>query len=200
MVRFNLDPRRYEAAQDWLTPENPPEQILSDHHDYYVLWGCWRGIDPERGYLPGSQHWGLTTINQAVNDELINVDEAADIMRSTLDRLQKHNIADMFIGKYDFLLSFNDDMQTLQKEPSGEYKITIAMDAYQAYHCQLLDGIQYRAILQETASDLANVGYEMLNLAGDHVLISATPEGALMYDDVGRIRRSISNFELMKKI
>lgn len=199
MVRFNLDPRRYEAAQHWLTPEENPEKTLSDQHDYYVLWGCWRGIDPERGYLPGSQHWGLTTINQAFTDELINVDEAADIMKSTLARLEKRRVANMFIGKYDFLLSFNDDMKTLQKEPSGEYKITIAMDAYQAYHCGLLDGIQYRAIMKETAADLAEVGYEMLNLAGDHLLISATPEGALMYDDTGRIRRSISNFELMRK-
>ncbi len=200
MVRFNLDPRRYEAAAHLMTPEEIPEPILSDHHDYYLLWGCWRGIDPEIGYLPGSKYWGMTTIDQALNDELINKDEAAKIMRSTLARLEKRQLANMFIGKYDFLLSFNDDMQTLQKDPDNEYKITIAMDACQAYQRKLLDDTQYRAILRETASDLANVGCEMLNLGGDHLLIPATPEGTLMYDDAGRIQRSICNFDLIRKV
>lgn len=200
MVRFNLDARRYDAAAHLLTPEEKPEKVLSDQHDYYVLWGCWRGIDPERGYLPGSEHWGLTTISQALDDEIISADEATGIMRHTLARLEKRHMADMFIGKYDFLLSFNDDMQTLQKDANNEYKITIALDAYQAYHRKLLDDTQYRAILRETASDLANVGYEMLNLAGDHLLISATPEGALMHDDTGRVQRSICNYELIRKL
>ena len=200
MVRFNLDARRYETSAHLMTPEEPPEKILSDQHDYYVLWGCWRGIDPERGYLPGSQHWGLTTINQALNDELITSNEASGIMNRTLARLEKRQISNMFIGKYDFLLSFNDDTQTLQKEPNNEYKITIAMDACQAYQHKLLDDMQYRAILRETAADLANVGYEMLNLGGDHLLISATPEGTLIYDDSGRIQRSICNFDLIRKL
>ena len=200
MVRFNLDPSRYEAAAHLLTPEDPPEPILSDHHDYYLLWGCWRGIDPEIGYLPGSKHWGLTTINQALNDELINKDEAAKIMTSTLARLEKRQLANMFIGKYDFLLSFNDDKQTLQRGANNEYRITIAMDACLARQRKLLDDTQYRTILRETAADLANVGYEMLNLGGDHLLISATPEGTLMYDDAGRIQRSICNFDLIRKL
>jgi len=37
MVRFDLDPRRYEAAAHLITPEEKPENVLSDHHDYYVL-------------------------------------------------------------------------------------------------------------------------------------------------------------------
>jgi hypothetical protein len=200
MVRFNLDPSRYEATAHLLTPEDPPEPILSAHHDYYLLWGCWRGIDPEIGYLPGSKHWGLTTINQAMNDELINKDEAAKIMASTLARLEKRQLANMFIGKYDFLLSFNDDKQTLQREANKEYRITIAMDACVARQRKLLDDTQYRTILRETAADLANVGYEMLNLGGDHLIISATPEGTLMYDDAGRIQRSICNFDLIRKL
>jgi hypothetical protein len=200
MARFNLDPRRYDATVHLLTPEEVPEKILSDHHDYYVLWGCWRGIDPERGYLPGSRHWGLTTISQALNDKVITADEAAEIMLSTLARLEKRHIANMFIGKYDFLLSFNDDMQTLQTEPGNGYKITIAMDACQAYQHKLLDDTQYRTILRETAADLADAGYEMLNLAGDHLLISATPEGTLIRDDAGRIQRSICNFDLIRTL
>jgi len=200
LVRFNLDPRRYDATSHLLTPEEPPEKILSDQHDYYVLWGCWRGIDPEMGYLPENPHWGLTTINQALNDSLLTTDEAAAIMRNTMARLEKLHIANMFIGKYDFLLSFNDDMRTLRKDATNEYKITIAMDASQACHYKLLDSRQLRAILDETASDLASIGYEMLNLAGDHLLISATPEGALIYDDTGRIQRSICNFELIRKL
>jgi hypothetical protein len=183
-----------------LTPEAHPEKILSDQHDYYVLWGCWRGIDPERGYHPETTHWGLTTINQALIDELITADMAAGIMKSTLVRLERRHIANMFIGKFDFLLSFDHGTQTLQKDSANEYKITIAMDACQAHLCKLLDDSQYRDILQETASDLANVGYEMLNLGGDHLLISATPEGILVRDDSGRIQRTICNFDLICKL
>ena len=40
----------------------------------------------------------------------------------------------------------------------------------------------------------------MLNLAGDHLLISATPEGSLMLDPSGRIQRTICNFDLIRKI
>lgn len=200
MARFNLDARRYEATAHLLTPEDPPERILSDQHDYYVLWGCWRGIDPERGYLPGSRHWGLTTISQALNDKVINAEEASEIMQRTVTTLESHHIANLFIGRFDFLLSYNDDMQTLQTEPGKGYKITIAMDAYQAYQHKLLDGTQYRTILRETAADLADAGYEMLNLAGDHLLISTTPEGTLMRDASGRIQRSICSFDLIRKI
>lgn len=200
MARYNLDPRRYESYAHLLTPEEKPEKVLSDQHDYYVLWGCWRGIDPEIGYHPNTRHWGLTTINQALNDELISAEEAGQIMTSTQAKLEKHQIADLFIGKYDFLLSFNGDMQTLQKDSNNEYKVTIAMDACQAFQRKLLNDVQYRAILMETESDLANVGYEMLNLAGDHLLISATPEGALILDDAGRIHRSICNFDLIRRI
>ena len=200
MARFNHDPRRYDAAAQLLTPESPPARILSDQHDYYVLWGCWRGIDPEIGYRPDSQHWGLTTISQALNDRLLNSVEAGDIMRSTHARLEKRQLANLFIGKYDFLLSFNDDMCSLQKDPTNGYLITIAMDACQAYQHGLLDHCQYRTILQETTAELAGVGYEMLNLAGDHLLISATPEGSLLLDKTGRVQRSICNFDLMRRL
>ena len=200
MARFNHDPRRYDATRHLLTPEDPPEQILSDHHDYYVLWGCWRGIDPEKGYFPASKHWGLTTISQALNDKLINEDQANKIMKCTQARLETRGLADLFIGKYDFLLSFNNDTQTLQLDSCSEYKITIAMDACQAYQHDIIDDDQYRGILLETASDLSNVGYEMLNLGGDHLLISATPEGTLIRDESGRIQRSICNFDLIRKI
>ena len=200
MVRFDLDPRRYEAVRHLLTPEEKPESILSDQHDYYVLWGCWRGIDPEAGYFPANPHWGLTSINQALNEALISPEEAAGIIRNTTARLEKLRITNLFIAKYDFLLSFNDDMRTLRKEPNNEFQITIAMDANQAYHCKLLNCDQYRAILQETAAELAAVGYEMLNLGGDHLLISATPEGVLMRDVTGRIQRSICNFDLIRKL
>jgi hypothetical protein len=200
MAKYILDDRRYRQYLGMTTPEETPEKVLSDQHDYYVLWGCWRGIDPERGYLPGSQHWGLTTINQAVNDQIITTTEATMIMENAVARLRARNIQNVFIGRYDFLLSFNDDMKTLRKTDSGEYRIIIAVDAYQAYHWRLLDGIQYRAILEETESELKNLGYEMLNLVGDHLLLSVTPEGDFMHDKKGRIKRAISNFELMRKI
>jgi len=200
MTRFNHDPRRYDAAALLLTPEQPAEQILSDQHDYYVLWGCWRGIDPEIGYRPDLPHWGLTTISQALNDRLLDAQEASDIMRSTRARLENRQLANLFIGKYDFLLSFNDDMRSLQREPSNGYKVTIAMDACQAYQHGLLDHCQYRTILRETAADLAGAGYEMLNLAGDHLLISATPEGSLLIDETGRLQRTICNFALMRRL
>ena len=198
--KFILDDRRYQAARGLTTPEDPPEPLLSDQHDYYVLWGCWRGIDPEKGYFPGNPHWGFTTVNQALNDKLISPDEASSIMAGTVSKLQRRNIAQMFFGKYDFLLTFNDDMTTLKKDKNGDYVITISVDAYQAYYLKLLDGAQYRALLHETASDLRNLGYEMLNLAGDHLILSINPDGSLMLDEHGRITRSISNFELMRKL
>jgi len=200
MAKYILDDRRYHQYAHLKTPEEKPENVLSDQHDYYVLWGCWRGIDPERGYLPGGQHWGLTTINQALNDKIITLPEANIIMENAVARLRARNIQNVFIGKYDFLLSFNDDLKTLKKNDSGEYKIIIAVDAYQAYHWRLLDGVQYRTILQETESELKNLGYEMLNLAGDHLLLSVTTEGDFMKDKKGRIKRAISNFEFMRKI
>ena len=91
-------------------------------------------------------------------------------------------------------------MRTLKKDANDDYQITIAMDASQACRYRLLDSRQLRAILDETAAELAAIGYEMLNLAGDHLLISATPDGELMLDGDGRIQRSISNFEMIRKL
>lgn len=198
--KFILDDRRYLAAKNLTTPENPGEPMLSDRHDYYTLWGCWRGIDPEKGYSPSTSHWGLTTINQALADKLLTPEDAGHVMAESIAELKRRNLDHLFIGKYDFLLSFNDDMTTLRRDENGEFVVTISVDAFQAYYLKLLDGAQFRTLLHETASDLRNLGYEMLNLAGDHLILSVSPDGSLILDDQGRITRSICNFELMRKL
>jgi hypothetical protein len=199
LTAFLLDTSRYDAMSDVQTPENPPEPVLSRVHEYYTVWGCWRGIDPERDYLPGA-HYGLTTIEQVLNDRIISETESQAIMESTIARLRNIHMQDLFIGKYDFLLSFNTDRQTLKRDARGHYEITLCIDAYCAYHYRLLEADQYREIIETTHTDLRRAGFEMLNLAGDHILLSANPDGVILKEEDGTFMRTLCNFELMKEI
>lgn len=198
LTAFLSDSSRYEAMRDVLTPEHPPEPVLSRFHEYYTIWGCWRGIDPEKDYLPGT-HYGLTTIEQVLNDKIITKAESREIMASTIARLKNIHMDELFIGQYDFLLSFNSDRHTLKRDARGHYEITICIDAYCAYYFRLIDASQYRQIVDSTAQDLRRAGVEMLNLAGDHILLSANPDGVLVQEN-GDFMRTLCNFELMRKL
>lgn len=199
LTSFLLDKRRYDTMRGLLTPEDPPEPVLSPAYEYYTIWGCWRGIDPEKDYLPGT-HYGLTTIEQVLNDHIITRHESRAIMQSATERLRRINMADLFIDRYDFLLSFNPDRQTLKRDQHGNYEITICLDAYCAFHHHLLDAQQYREIIDTTRADLRRAGCEMLNLAGDHILLSANPDGVILKEADGRVMRTLCSFELMKQL
>jgi hypothetical protein len=108
-------------------------------------------------------------------------------------------MSDLFIGRYDFLLSFNPDRQTLKRDAQGKYEITICLDAYCAYHYHLLNAQQYREIIESTREELRRAGCEMLNLAGDHILLSANPDGVILRETNGLFLRTICNFELMRE-
>ena len=196
---FLMDKRRYEAMKTLHTPESPPEPVLSPAYEYYTIWGCWRGIDPEKDYLPGA-HYGLTTIEQVLNDRSVSEAESQTIMQTTNDRLSALGMADLFIGRYDFLLSFNPDRHTLKCDHQGKYEITLCLDAYCAYYYRLLDARDYREIIETTKAELCEAGCEMVNLAGDHILLSANPDGVMLKDEQGRFTRTLCNFELMKHI
>jgi hypothetical protein len=199
LTSFLLDERRYEAMRDLMTPEDPPEPVLSPTHEYYTIWGCWRGIDPEKDYLPGA-HYGLTTIEQVLNDNILSEAESQAIMESATARLRRFKMDQLFIGRYDFLLSFNPDRQTLKRDCQGNYEITICLDAFCAYHYHLLNAQQYREIMETTREDLRRAGCEMLNLAGSHILLSANPDGLILREDNGHFTRTLCNFELMKPL
>ena len=42
------DPRRFADHAAYVVPGEPPEPVLYDGHDYYVIWDAYRGADPPR--------------------------------------------------------------------------------------------------------------------------------------------------------
>jgi hypothetical protein len=135
-----------------------------------------------------------------LNDHIISEAESRAILQTTTARLRAIGMEELFIGRYDFLLSFNPDRHTLKRDPDGQYSITICLDAYCAYYYRLLNAAEYREIIETTSAELARAGCEMLNLAGDHILLSANPDGKIVKDERGRFSRTLCNFELVKDL
>ncbi|MEW6358393.1 MAG: hypothetical protein AB1696_18815 [Planctomycetota bacterium] len=78
------DDRRYETHDMWTTPEGHP--ILSEHHDYVLIWGYWNGPDEQLAVKDEQVYEGISA-RGARRRGIIGQDVYTHLLKSTAERL-----------------------------------------------------------------------------------------------------------------
>ncbi|GMU20310.1 MAG: hypothetical protein AMXMBFR13_04070 [Phycisphaerae bacterium] len=190
------DDRRYITHANLLTPDDPPEPVLSPSYDYYSIWGYHRGLDPAKVYRR-QEHWGFIDVEKAREDNFLSQEECRHVLARTRARLSAAGFTDPSIGDSQFLILFNED-GSLKRDSQGELDVTWCLDAMSALEYNLLDDANYHALIRRFETRLQDVGCEALNLSGHHLLLSMDPDCVLRQDEHGEPAVSLCNFELLK--
>ncbi len=190
------DEQRYRTHTGLLIPEPECEPILSPQHDYYTIWGYYRGVDPHKYYRPQG-HWGFIDAAKAFDDHLLNEEEYRRVLQRTRQRLVSLGLTDPIIDDYQFILLF-DHRGTLRRDVGGDLEVIWCIDALTAYEYKLIGEPIYRSIVEQAKTKLDAVGCEAPNLGGNHLLLTMTPDGELQRDENGEIQVSLCNFELLR--
>jgi hypothetical protein len=191
-LRDNL---RYASHAGLTIPGDPPEPVLSDRHDYFTLWGLWRGVEPAQQYRRVGQA-GFVDVEKAHDDRLIDDPTYDHIVRRTRQRLVAIGFNDQMLGDFEFLVSF-DATGNLELDAHGESVVRLSLDALTAVDYGLLAEFKYRNLIDQVQQKLASVGCEALNLSGSHLLLAIDSAGDFQRDAEGQIAVTICNFELM---
>jgi len=186
------DSSRYESHRGLQTADGRP--LLEYNHDYFTLWGYWRGIDPTKGYGE-SVHWGLTEAEQAFDEGLINRREYDNLVETTQRRLTRIGFTNPVLP--DRLLLFINRGEVL-RDDGGAPVITICVNGYRAFELGLIDLKEYYAMTEHMRDQLRQHGYEPLNLKGDHLLLSLDPDGNMERDEEGNLDTVLCNFEQVR--
>jgi hypothetical protein len=189
------DESRYLSHARFVTPGPDPQPVLSPRHDYYTIWGEFRGVDPHRAYRPVG-HWGFIDVRKALDDQLISPEEHNTVIGSARARLGRFGLTHKVLEEYELLLLFDEEGR-LRRDPAGAFETLLCMDALTAHDFALLDEATYRRLIERTRSRLSAVGCEALNLSGNHLLLAMIPDGVLRTDAEGEVEITICNFEMI---
>ena len=194
-VAYLADSRRYDSHKHLTLPDDSTMPVLSPSHDYYVIWGLWRGIDP----MTGSEHHGVIDVQQACDEGLLSKDEFDLLVERTRQRMASIGFADETVQHTQFLLTLLDDGKSFAREPGGSYSLTFAVDAQRAYEHGLLNEAEYRQVIERQRERLLAVGFEALELHGDHLLLALNADGVFKRDETGHPHVTQCNFDLIRR-
>ncbi|OPZ20342.1 MAG: hypothetical protein BWZ10_00685 [candidate division BRC1 bacterium ADurb.BinA364] len=186
------DDSRYDSHAEMFAPDGKP--LLQRNHDYYSLWGYWRGIDPIQGYSE-DEHWGMVDAEQAFDEGLLKEKEYHDLISTTYRRLAAIGFRRPI--RNDRIVLFLKNGMPI-KDSRGLHDVTICINGYRAIEKNLLGLDEYNRLLESTREQLRSFGYEPLSLKGDHLLFSMSPDGVLKRNEQGGIFTVICNFEQIR--
>ena len=191
---YLADTRRYESHQHLVLPDDPSQPVLSAAHDYYVMSGLWRGIDP----MTDTQHDGVIDVQQACDEGLLAKDQFDRLVEATRQRMAAVGLTDQTMQHAQFLLTFSNAGQTFVRREDGEFDLTFAIDAQRAYERGLFNEDQYRQVIEHQSGRLRAAGFEALELHGDHLLLALDPDGLFKRDSAGDLCVTHCNFDLIQ--
>lgn len=187
-VEWLRDDSRYKSHADIISADGEP--VLFQGHDYYTLWGCWRGSDPV-GLYDETEQCGVFDAVQAAEEGLLRNKEFDDLIGSTKARLQKIGFAEE-ISDDRVVISYQRG--EMVKDDADRPIVTVCVNGYRAYELGLIDLQEYNQMVSRTKQRLRRRGYTPHNLKGDHLILSITPEGEVARDVKGAIDAVLCNF------
>lgn len=190
------DRRRFDTHASLVTPEKTPEPVLSPDHDYYTIWGYYRGIDPEVEYR---RHAGVTDLEQAWREGLVGNSEYDETVRTVRHRLHDLDLDAKGAEASEFAVSVRAD-GILRRDAERGIDVSLCIDAHTAHERRLLDDEAYQALLRRLEDRLGAAGSRMLNLAGHHLLLSMHPDGRINLDEHGQPAVVVCNFEFIREL
>ncbi len=195
---YLADNSRYDSHISLLLPDDNHDPILSPLHDYYVIWGLWRGIDPTLNV--SDKFHGIIDIQQAYEEKLLKHNEYQTLLKQTRYRMNAIGFTDQIIQHTRFLLTPDvSGNHTFLREANGEFKLTFGLDVLRAYDHNLITESQYHHIVEHQRERLNNAGFELLELHGDHILLSVNPDGVIKTNDNGEMELTHCNFDLIRR-
>lgn len=193
---YLLDDRRYELFAEMTTPPPESEPVLSARHDYYVIWGYWRGVDPQGAAIRAGR-WNFVDLRKAREDGVLDEDEHAALLDETRDRLLAAGFDDITRDDDEYLLILDRDHKPMRDE-QGRLEITLSADALTVFDYGLIEEEAYRRLIERAEAKIHRAGCDPLNLSGNHLLLSMNPDGQLRRDRRGNPQVALCNFELIR--
>lgn len=193
---YLLDDRRYKLFDDLRTPPPEGEPILSPRHDYYVIWGYWRGIDPQTPAIRAGR-WNFIDLHKAGEDGVLSEGEHVAVLQETQDRLQAAGMGDVKRDDDEFLMILDHAGKPV-RDAKGRPEITLSVDALTAFDHELIDEDAYRGLIERAETKITRAGCTAMNMSGNHLLLSLNPDGELRRDGRGNAMIALCNFELIR--
>lgn len=190
------DERRFVDHGDLVTPEPEAEPVLSAHHDYYTIWDCYRGADPEQP-AEGSEGPPAVDLKCALESEMVGGEQLAEVVESTRQRLRAIGLGDEGV-EADELIVFPRRGGGLRRDDLGRVDVVLCTDALSAYEYGLLNDEAYRGVIDHLDAKLHAVDCEKLDVSGGDLLLSMNPDGRFAVDAYGEILAVLCNFELIR--
>lgn len=188
-----LDESRYHSHKNLRTPDGHP--ILNQDHDYFVLWGNWRGYDPLGGYREDG-HWGMIDLEQAVRQRMIDEAEYHRVWNEIDPRLK--NLWEQGRLREDrFILHFNRGR--LARNESGRLQVAVAVNADRAVMHHRLSESTLDRLVESVVAKLTELGFNWMNPKSDYLILTVGADGELVPDpsDPTLPHAVLCNFELI---
>jgi hypothetical protein len=185
------DPSRFTDHAGLVTPEDPPQPVLSPEFDYYTIWDTYRGKEGHRE--GGRAEIGL---DQACAEGLVTDPEAERAMEAARRRLSHTALPVEAIADDEFVVRLDAKGAPCRRDDCVE--LVLSLDALTAYEYGLLDEQGYRALMGRVDERLRAVDCEMLGPSGRNLLLTVGPDGKLEHDAGGEIHVALCNFALIR--
>ncbi len=187
------DDRRFRAHAGLATPGSQPEELLSPLHDYYTIWGYFRGIDPGEG----TPAVGVIDVGEARELGLLDDRELAGVTERIHRRLRSFDFPEEREDTHEFVVALGLD-SGLRRDAGGEPVVTTSIDLNTAYEQALLDEAGCRRAIAHFDEILEAAGFERLDKSASDLLLSMHPDGDLVRDREGEVRMTLCNLELVR--
>jgi hypothetical protein len=192
---FLRDDRRFRDHAALLTPEEPPQPVLAPGYDYYTLWDCFRGIAPRgAGDAPAGT---LIDLARARDKGLLTGPAAEELLEHARARLRALGFTGERLEEDEFVATLSGG-GNLRRDLHGEIELGLGLDAFTALEFGRLSEDEYRGLIRHLDGRLRAVDCEMLNLGGQHLLLSLGTDGRFREDEHASIAVTLSNFEFIR--
>jgi hypothetical protein len=189
------DDRRFADHAGILTPAEPPEPALGPDHDYYTLWDCFRGLGAKAE--AGERQGTLIDLAYARERGLLTGPAIDALIETSQSRLQALGFTGERLEENEFVVTLADDGR-LARDSRDEMEVSLGIDALTAFEFGRLTATTYRELIRRLDARLRAVDCEMLNLGGQHLLLSLGTDGRFREDEHGQIAVTLCNFEFIR--
>jgi hypothetical protein len=192
-AEYLRDDRRFADHADLVTPGPNGGPILSREYDYYTVWDYSRGVDPGPDRPDAARGIDL---ERARDDGWLTPEESAELLETTRGGLRRIGFANAGLQEHECLLTIAGD-GTLVRDARGVPDVALGIDALTAYDYELLPDEDYQRVIQRLDERLRSADCECLDLSGNHILLSMSPDGRFERAN-GEIAPTLCNFELIR--
>jgi len=192
------DERRFGDHAHLATPDDPPEPVLSPDHDYYTLWDYFPGEGFDAGETADDAP-EVVDLARAREAGILSEEAYQQVRTATNRRLAAVGFAEEALDDSELSVCL-DAAGRPRRDPEGLVAVRFCLDALTAHDCGLLDETAYRRLVGRLEAGLRAADCELIDLSGQHLLLSSDPDGRLTTTDEGEIAATLCSFDLIRGI